>query len=94
MPTVARKKKIGTQIDPALHRRLKVLSALTGRRIDSLVEDAIRNLTVGIPEGKFVTLDEMVATYERDHGIKIDIEAEARKMQAKLTARWRKRSRS
>lgn len=79
MPTVA-KKKIGTQIDAALHRRLKVLSAATGRRMDSLIEEAIRNLTANTPVGDFVTFEQMHAEYERRHGVKIDVAAEAAKL--------------
>ena len=89
MQTVARK-KIGTQLDPALHQRLKVLSALTGRRMDSLIEEAIRNLTAEIPLGRYVTFEQMHAEYERRHGVRIDIAAEARKLEA--SSRKRKKS--
>lgn len=85
----AAKKKVGTQIDAALHRRLKTLSALTGRRMDSLIEEAIRNLTANTPTGDFVTFEQMHAAYERRHGITIDIASEAAEL-----ARPRKRKRS
>ncbi len=83
------KKKIGTQIDPNLHRRLKVLSAVTGRRIDSLIEEAIRKLAAEMPVGDYVTFEQMHAEYERRHGVRIDIAAEA----ARLEARNRKTTR-
>ena len=86
MPTVA-KKKIGTQIDASLHRRLKILAAVTGRRMDSLVEEAIRNLTGSTPVGDFVTFEQMHSEYERRHGVTIDVAREA----ARLTRRRRKK---
>ncbi len=86
------KKKIGTQVDPVLHQRLKVLSALTGKRMDSLIEAAIRKLTAEIPEGNFVTFEEMHAQYERSHGMKVGVPGEARKLQAKVRSRRRKQS--
>jgi hypothetical protein len=71
MPTVA-KKKIETPIDAALHQqRFKVLSAATGRRMGP---------TANIAVGDFVTFEQMHAEYERRHGVKIDVAAEAAKL--------------
>lgn len=86
-----RKKKIGTQIDPILHQKLKVLSAVTGRRMDSLVEEAIGKLVSEMLRGNYVTFEEMHAEYERRRGLKIDIEAEARKLEARRSKRGSKR---
>lgn len=72
-----RKKKIGTQIDPSLHRKLKLVSAASGRRIDAIVEDAIRQALAAFPTESFTTFEEMNARYEKLHGIRIDVAAEA-----------------
>ncbi len=71
------KKKIGTQIDPELHRKLRLVSAATGRRIDAIVEDAIRAALAAFPTGDFTTFEQMHARYEQLHGVKIDIAEEA-----------------
>lgn len=71
------KKKIGTQIDPLLHRKLKLVSAASGRRIDAIVEDALRAALAAFPTEEFTTFEEMHARYEKLHGISIDIAAEA-----------------
>jgi hypothetical protein len=86
MVTALRKKKIGTQIDPLLHRKLKLLSAATGRRIDAIVEDALRAALAAFPTEEFITFEEMHARYEKLHGVKIDVAAEA----ARLAHRPRK----
>ncbi|MBI2899434.1 MAG: hypothetical protein HYY17_04570 [Planctomycetes bacterium] len=72
-----RKKKIGTQIDPLLHRKLKLVSAASGRRIEAIVEDAIRQALAAFPTESFTTFEEMHARYERLHGVRIDVAAEA-----------------
>ncbi len=71
------KKKIGTQIDPVLHLKLRLVSAATGRRIDAIVEDAIRAALAAFPTGDFTTFEEMHAKYEKLHGVKIDVAEEA-----------------
>lgn len=71
------KKKIGTQIDPELHRKLRLVAAATGRRIDAIVEDAIRAALAAFSTGEFTTFEEMHAKYERLHGLKIDVAEEA-----------------
>lgn len=80
------KKKIGTQIDPLLHRKLKLVSAASGRRIDAIVEDALRAALAAFPTEEFTTFEEMHARYEKLHGVKIDLAAEA----ARLAHRRRK----
>lgn len=86
MATAVPKKKIGTQIDPALHTKLKLVSAATGRRIDAIVEDAIRQALAAFPTESFTTFEEMVARYEKLHGVRIDVAGEA----ARLARRGRK----
>ena len=86
------KKKIGTQVDPALHQQLKILSAITGRRMDSLIEEALRQLTAGVPQDNYVTFEQMHAEYERRHGLVIDIPAEAQKLKVAGRSKRRKRS--
>ena len=77
MAAIQPKKKIGTQIDPLLHRKLKLVSAATGRRIDAIVEDAVRVALAAFPTGDFTTFEEMHAKYEKLHGVKIDVAEEA-----------------
>lgn len=77
MAAAQTKKKIGTQIDPVLHRKLRLVSAATGRRIDAIVEDAIRAALAAFPTGEFTTFEEMHAKYEKLHGEKIDVAEEA-----------------
>lgn len=86
MTSAAPKKKIGTQIDPLLHRKLKLLSAATGRRIDTIVEDALRAALAAFPTEEFITFEEMHARYETLHGVKVDIASEA----ARVARRRRK----
>ena len=72
-----RKKKIGTQIDPDLHAKLKAVSSATGRRIDAIVEDALRQALAAFPMESFTTFEEMHARYEKLHGVKVDVAQEA-----------------
>lgn len=86
--TIPRKKKIGTQIDPALHAKLKAIAAATGRRIDAIVEDALRAALAAFPTENFTTFEDMNARYEKLHGLRIDVAEEAARL-----ARRRKRAR-
>ena len=74
---IQRKKKIGTQIDPVLHSKLKLVSQVTGRRIDAIVEDALRQALAAFPTAEFTTFEDMHARYEKLHSVKIDVAAEA-----------------
>lgn len=74
-----RKKKIGTQIDPVLHAKLKLVSQVTGRRIDAIVEDALRQALAAFPNERLTTFEDMHARYEKLHGAKIDVAEEAAK---------------
>ena len=76
----ARKKKIGTQIDPVTHAKLRLVSEMTGRRIDAIVEDALRQVLADFPTDGFTTFEEMHARYEQLHGVKIDIPVEAARL--------------
>lgn len=38
------KVKVGTQLDAAVHRRLKVMAAANGENMDELINEAIRRL--------------------------------------------------
>ncbi|MBI3695151.1 MAG: hypothetical protein HY238_09985 [Acidobacteria bacterium] len=60
--------------------------------MDSLIEEALRKLTAEIPQGNYVTFEQMHAEYERRHGLAIDIPAEAQKLQARGRSKRRKRS--
>ncbi len=80
-----RKTTIGTQIDPLLHRKLKLVSAASGRRIDAIVEDALRQALAAFPTESFVTFEEMHARYEKLHGVSIDIAAEAARLARRRT---------
>jgi hypothetical protein len=82
---LARKKKIGTQIDPVLHSKLKLVSQVTGRRIDAIVEDAIRQALAAFPTAEFTTFEDMHARYEKLHGVKIDVAEEAARLAKKRT---------
>lgn len=82
--SAVRKKKIGTQLDPALHRKLRLVSSITGRRIDAIVEDAIRQALAAFPTGEFSTFEEMHARYEALHGVKIDVALEAAALSRRL----------
>jgi len=64
------KKKFGAQIDPALHRKLKKVSSITGRKMDAIIEDALRKELAPYPSVGFTTFEEMHARYERLHGPK------------------------
>ena len=82
---LVRKKKIGTQIDPVLHSKLKLVSQVTGRRIDAIVdvEDALRQALAAFPAAELTTFEEMHARYEKLHGVKIDVAEEASKLSPK-----------
>lgn len=69
--------KFGAQIDPALHRKLKQVAATTGRKIDAILEDALRKELAAYPSTGFTTFEEMHARYEKLHDVRIDIAAEA-----------------
>lgn len=68
-----RKKKIGTQVDPALHLKLKRIAAVTGRRIGAIVEDALRQALAGFPTDGITTFEEMHARYEKLCGMEVEI---------------------
>jgi hypothetical protein len=80
---LVRKKKIGTQIDPVLHSKLKLVSQVTGRRIDAIVEDALRPALAAFPAAELTTFEEMHARYEKLHGVKIDVAEAAAKLSPK-----------
>lgn len=71
------KMKFGAQIDPTLHQKLKQVSSITGRKIDAIVEDALRQGLAAYPTDGFCTFEEMHARYEKLHGVHIDVAAEA-----------------
>lgn len=83
------KKKLGTAIDPALHRKLRLVSSVTGRKIEAIVEDALRAALADYPSENFTTFEEMHARYERLHG-RIDIAAEAAAMTGAKSGRGRR----
>lgn len=60
-----------------LHRKLELVSAATGRRVDAIVEDALRAALAAFPTGEFTTFEEMHAKYEKLHGVKIEVAEEA-----------------
>ena len=72
-----KKKKLGAAIDPALHSKLRRVSSITGRKIEAIVEDALRAALADYPSERFTTFEEMHARYEKLHGGSIDIAAEA-----------------
>ncbi len=80
---LVRKKKIGTQIDPVLHSKLKLVSQVPGRRIDAIMEDALRQALAAFPTAEFTTFEEMHARYEKLHGVKSDVAEEAAKLSPK-----------